>query len=161
MGTNVFVRIMQNKALSVLWFVARKGRKPAALNTSQTQAKHKPIKAILNKLQTEWQQDTSEDKSSLPHQLIIDHFWSVLKSFDHSIMCWELALMKGAVSILIAQSKHLYTVDHKTLLSLNGGGSWARNFKPYTVTMNKSVQCDWFHWTSIWFGNVKYCFRQF
>ena len=58
--------------------------------------KHKPNTsqlAILNKLQTEWQQDTSEDKSSLPHQFIIDHFWSVLKSFNHSIMCWELALM--------------------------------------------------------------------
>ena len=35
--------------------------------------------------------------------------------------------------------KHSSTVDRKTLLTLNGGGSWARNFKSYSANMNKTA----------------------
>ena len=35
--------------------------------------------------------------------------------------------------------KHSSTVDRKTLLTLNGGGSWARNFKSYTGIMEKTA----------------------
>ena len=35
--------------------------------------------------------------------------------------------------------KHSSTVDRKTLLTLNGGGSWARNFKLYSTNMEKTA----------------------
>lgn len=35
--------------------------------------------------------------------------------------------------------KHSSTIDRKTLLTLNGGGSWARNFKSYSATMEKTA----------------------
>lgn len=35
--------------------------------------------------------------------------------------------------------KHSSTVDHKTLLTLNGGGPWARNFKSYSGNMEKTA----------------------
>ena len=35
--------------------------------------------------------------------------------------------------------KHSSTVDRKTLLTLNGGGPWARNFKSYRANMEKTA----------------------
>ena len=35
--------------------------------------------------------------------------------------------------------KHSSTVDRKTLLTLNGGGPWARNFKSYSANMEKTA----------------------
>ena len=102
----------------------------------------KPIEAIQNRLKTEWQNDTNEQKPSSPPQLIVDHF-----SFEelHSIMCRnrsqvldcfdEMSSFYGQLDLY----KHSSTVDRKTLLTLNGGGSWARNFKSYTGIMEKTA----------------------
>ena len=36
--------------------------------------------------------------------------------------------------------KHMgSTIDRKTLLTLNGGGSWLRNFKNYSATVEKTA----------------------
>ena len=35
--------------------------------------------------------------------------------------------------------KHSSTIDRKTLLTLNGGSSWSRNFKSYSATMEKTA----------------------
>jgi hypothetical protein len=35
--------------------------------------------------------------------------------------------------------KHSSTADRKTLLTLNGGGSWSRNFKSYSEKMEKTA----------------------
>ena len=35
--------------------------------------------------------------------------------------------------------KYSSTVDHKTLLTLNGGGPWAGNFKSYSAIVEKTT----------------------
>ncbi len=35
--------------------------------------------------------------------------------------------------------KHASTMDRKTLLTLNGGGAWARNFKSYTGRISNTA----------------------
>lgn len=141
MGTNAFVKINEEWwEPSIIWFViaARKGEK----KTAALKRIRKPIEAIQNRLKTEWQKDTNEQKPSSPPQLIVDHF-----SFEelHSIMCRNRSQVLGCfdeMSSFYGQLdlyKHSSTVDRKTLLTLNGGGSWARNFKSYTGIMEKTA----------------------
>ena len=35
--------------------------------------------------------------------------------------------------------KYSSSIDRKTLISLNGGGSWMRNYKSYTASMDKTA----------------------
>ena len=141
MGTNAFVKINEEWwEPSIIWFViaARKGEK----KTAALKRIRKPIEAIQNRLKTEWQKDTNEQKPSSPPQLIVDQF-----SFKelHSIMCRNRSQVLGCfdeMSSFYGQLdlyKHSSTVDRKTLLTLNGGGSWARNFKSYTGIMEKTA----------------------
>ena len=94
------------------------------------------------KLHTEWEESDEEIKSSQPPQLIVDHF-----SFEelHAIMCRNRSQVLGCFDELstfygqLDLYKHSSTVDRKTLLTLNGGGAWARNFKSYSATMEKTA----------------------
>ena len=84
-----------------------------------------------------------QSKPSVPPQLIVDYF-----SFEelHSILarnngqvlgCFdEMSSFYGQLDLF----KHMgSTIDRKTLLTLNGGGSWSRNFKNYSATVEKTA----------------------
>jgi len=141
MGTSAFVQINAEwLEPSITWFViaARKGEK----KTAALKRIRKPIEELQKKLQLEWKEDSTGTKPATPPQLIVDHF-----SFEelHSIMCRNQSKVLGCfdeMSSFYGQLdlyKHSSTVDRKTLLTLNGGGSWARNFKSYSANMEKTA----------------------
>ena len=142
MGTNAFVNINPEwQEPSILWFIiaARKGEK----KTAALKRIRKPIEELETDLRLEWQQNTDQSKPSVPPQLIVDYF-----SFEelHSILarnngqvlgCFdEMSSFYGQLDLF----KHMgSTIDRKTLLTLNGGGSWSRNFKNYSATVEKTA----------------------
>ena len=142
MGTNAFVNINPEwQEPSILWFIiaARKGEK----KTAALKRIRKPIEELETELRLEWQQNTDQSKPSVPPQLIVDYF-----SFEelHSILarnngqvlgCFdEMSSFYGQLDLF----KHMgSTIDRKTLLTLNGGGSWSRNFKNYSATVEKTA----------------------
>ena len=142
MGTNAFVNINPEwQEPSILWFIiaARKGEK----KTAALKRIRKPIEELETELRLEWQQNTDQSKPSVPPQLIVDYF-----SFEelHSILarnngqvlgCFdEMSSFYGQLDLF----KHMgSTIDRKTLLTLNGGGSWSRNFKNYPATVEKTA----------------------
>ena len=90
-----------------------------------------------------WLEDATADKPQSPPQLIIDPF-----SFEelHSVMKRNGGQMLGLfdeMSSLYAQLdlfKHgNSTMDRKTLITLNGGGAWARNYRSYTAVLEKTA----------------------
>ena len=141
MGTNAFVRINAEwLEPSIIWFIiaARKGEK----KTAALKRIRKPIEELQKKLHTNWEEASDELKPAQPPQLIVDHF-----SFEelHAIMCRNRSQVLGCfdeMSTFYGQLdlyKHSSTVDRKTLLTLNGGGPWARNFKSYSGNMEKTA----------------------
>lgn len=124
MGTNAHVKVNEEWIEpAIMWFVvaAKKGeKKSAALRCLRG-----PIEKIQDKQQKEWEASNEEERSAVPPQLIIDHF-----SFEelHTVMnrCQvlgmfdELSCFYGQLDLY----KHSSTVDRKTLLTLNGEGSW-------------------------------------
>ncbi len=142
MGTNATVQINPEwTEPSILWFVlaARKGeRKTAALRRIR-----KPVEELELSLRQQWKDSTAADKPESPPQLIVDHF-----SFEelHSILarnggqvlgCFdEMSSFYGQLDLF----KHTgSTVDRKTLLTLNGGGAWSRNFRSYSASVPKTA----------------------
>ena len=125
---------------AIIWFViaARKGEK----KTAALRRIRKPIEKMEVKLRDKWESTSDEKKSSYPPQLIIDHF-----SFEelHTVMSrneCKLLGMFDELSCFYGQLdlyKHSSTVDRKTLLTLNGGGSWGRNFKSYSGHMKSTA----------------------
>ncbi len=121
-----------------MWFVvARKGEKTAALKRLR-----KTIEEIESQLRSEWQEDVTSSKPTLPPQICIDHF-----SFEelHSVMKRNSCRIPGffdEMSSLYGQLdliKHTgSTVNRKTLITLNGGEQWARNFRSYSGTLPKT-----------------------
>ena len=141
MGTNASIKINDEwLEPSIIWFViaARKGEK----KTAALKRIRKPIEHLQKKLHDEWNKDDSEAKPSQPPQLIVDHF-----SFEelHAIMCRNRCQVLGLfdeMSSFYGQLdlyKQSSTINRKTLLSLNGGGPWARNFKSYSANMEKTA----------------------
>ena len=141
-GTNGHIRINSEWVEpSIMWFViaAKKGEK----KTAALRRIRKPVKEIERDLIGEWgSAQRSNDDKSVPPQLIVDHF-----SFEelHSIMSQNNGQILGCfdeMSTLYGQLdlyKHASTMDRKTLLTLNGGGAWARNFKSYTGRISKTA----------------------
>ena len=83
-----------------------------------------------------------EGESSTPSQLIVDHFsfeelHTVMLRNDCKLLGFfdELSCFYGQLDLY----KHSSTVDRKTLLTLNGGGFWGRNFKCYSAQMQKTA----------------------
>ena len=141
MGTNASIKINQEWfEPSIIWFViaARKGEK----KTAALKRQRKPIEGVQRKLHDGWVKDDNDEKPVHAPQLIVDHF-----SFEelHSIMCRNRGQILGLfdeMSSFYGQLdlyKHSSTVDRKTLLTLNGGGSWSQNFKSYSATMEKTA----------------------
>ena len=102
-----------------------------------------PIEKLQKDLQTQWRSRTDSDKPSTPPQLIIDHF-----SFEelHSVMRNNGGQMLGLfneMSTLYGQLdlfKHSSsTMDRKTLITLNGGGLWSRNYRSYSADVEKTA----------------------
>ena len=140
-GTNGHVRINSEWVEpAIIWFViaARKGEK----KTAALRRIRKPVEEIEERVRKEWTEEhPNEDKTCCP-QLIVDHF-----SFEelHSIMyrnsgqilgCFdEMSSFYGQLDLY----KHLSTMDRKTLLTLNGGGAWTRNFKSYSSSIKQTA----------------------
>ncbi len=141
MGTKATIAINSEwQEPAVMWFVvaARKGEK----KTAALKRLRKPIEEIEGELRAEWQDDTSPDKPSMPPQLCIDHFsfeelHSVMKRNECRILGFfdEMSSLYGQLDLF----KHTgSTVDRKTLITLNGGGQWTRNFRSYSATLPKT-----------------------
>ena len=142
MGTNAFVNINPEwQEPSILWFIiaARKGEK----KTAALKRIRKPIEELETELRVEWQQNTDQSKPSVPPQCIVDYFsfeelHSILAQNDGQVLgCFdEMSSFYGQHDLF----KHMgSTIDRKTLLTLNGGGSWSRNFKNYSATVEKTA----------------------
>lgn len=81
----------------------------------------------------------SKDKSSTPPQLIVgfEELHTVMLRNDCKLLGLfdELSCFYGQLDLY----KHSSTVDRKTLLTLNGGGFWGRNFKCYSAQMQNTA----------------------
>ncbi len=138
MGVNASISINAEwKEPAIMWFIvgAKKGEK----KTAALRRLKKPIEALERQLLQEWEDSTAEDKEPVPKQICIDHF-----SFEelHSIMKRNNGRILGffdEMTSLYAQLdlfKHSgSTMDRKTLITLNGGGPWTRNFRSYSATI--------------------------
>ena len=142
LGTNAFVEINEEwKEPSIIWFIlaARKGEK----KTAALKRVRKPIEDIEKEVRDQWRLDADNDHSTPPPQLIVDYFsfeelhvilsrnnGQVLGAFD------EMSSFYGQLDLF----KHTgSTLDRKTLLSLNSGSSWSRNFRNYSGTIDKTA----------------------
>ena len=139
-GTNGTLKINECwEEPSIVWFnvCSRKGqKKTAGLNVIA-----KPVMDIQRELQQEFRasKDNAQDHE-LP-RLMVDHF-----SFEklHQVMFHNKNQILGAYDELtqfynmLDQYKSNSTMDRKTLLALNGGGQWTRDFKNGSCTMEKT-----------------------
>ena len=141
MGTNALIKINEEwPEPAIIWLVvaARKGEK----KTAALRHIRKPIEKIEEDLRSKWQSQDAEDRSVTPPQLIVDHFsfeelHTLMMKNDFKIlgMFDELSCFYGLLDLY----KHSSTVDRKTLLTLNGGGPWVRNFRSYSGHMDCNV----------------------
>ena len=139
-GTNGTVKINECwEEPSIVWFnvCARKGqKKTAGLNVVA-----KPVIEIEQELQQHFRasKDNAQDHE-LP-RLMVNHF-----SFEklHQVMSNNRNQILGAYDELtqfynmLDQYKTNSTMDRKTLLALNGGGQWTRDFKNGSCTMENT-----------------------
>ena len=137
-GINGTIRINDTwSEPAIMWFIvaANKGQK----KTAALRLLKKPLLEIETELQQQWRVDTAEDKQSTPPQLCIDHF-----SFEelHSVMRRNNGQVLGlfdemsTLYSLLDLFKHSGSVmDRKTLITLNGGTSWTRNYRNYSASM--------------------------
>ena len=146
MGINAHVAINQMwTEPAIVWFIvaANKGQK----KTAALRLLKKPLEEIEEIEEQEWRKTlTQTQKSSsntTPPQLCIDNFSfeelhnvmkrngsQILGLFDEmSTMYSQLDLYKQSGSVM----------DRKTLITLNGGSSWSRNYKTYTASMKQTA----------------------
>ena len=133
LGTNAFIKINDEwKEPSIIWFVLAAKKRV-----------RKPIDDIEKEVWDQWMLEAGNDHSTPPPQLIVDYF-----SFEelHAILSRNSGRVLGAfdeMSSFYGQLdlfKHSgSTLDRKTLLSLNSGSSWCRNFLNYTGTIDKTA----------------------
>lgn len=139
-GTNGTLKINESwEEPSIVWFnvCVRKGqKKTASLNVIT-----KPVMEIQGELQQQFKasKDNGQDHELL--RLMVDHF-----SFEklHQVMFNNGKQILGAYDELtqfynmLDQCKSNSTMDRKTLLALNGGGQWTREFKNGSCTMERT-----------------------
>ena len=145
MGINARIAINQMwTEPAIVWFIvaANKGQK----KTAALRLLKKPLEEIEEREEQAWQQTQTTQRTSsstTPPQLCIDNFsfeelHSVMKRngsqilglFDEmSTMYSQLDLYKQSGSVM----------DRKTLITLNGGSSWSRNYKTYTASMKQTA----------------------
>ena len=98
----------------------------------------KPVRDIQEDLQREYKETEDAQGKDLP-RLLVDHF-----SFEklHQIMSGNDNKILGAYDELtqfynmLDHYKANSTMVRKTLLALNGGGQWTKDFKNWSATMN-------------------------
>ena len=119
--------------------MAKKGEK----KTAALKRVRKPIEELEKEVREQWRMQPGSDRSTPPPQLIVDYF-----SFEelHSVLSRNKGQVLGAfdeMSSFYGQLdlfKHTgSTLDRKTLLSLNSGASWCRNFRNYSGTIEKTA----------------------
>lgn len=99
----------------------------------------KPIEELHTKLYTSWEEASDEHKPAQPPQVIVDYFsFEELHTMCRSwpqVLGWfvEMSTFYGQLDF----HKHSSIADHNMLLTLNGGGPWARNFKSYSRNIEK------------------------
>ena len=124
---------------AIVWFnvCARKGqKKTAALNVLA-----KPVREIEQDLQEDFKHDNPEAQDRDLPRLLVDHF-----SFEklHQVMSQNNNKVLGAYDKLtqfynmLDHYKSNSTLDRKTLLALNGGAQWTRDFKNGSATMDST-----------------------
>ena len=124
---------------SIVWFnvCARKGqKKTAALNVLA-----RPVREIEQDLQEDFKHDNPEAHDRDLPRLLVDHF-----SFEklHLVMSQNNNKVLGAYDELtqfynmLDHYKSNSTLDRKTLLALNGGAQWTRDFKNGSATMDST-----------------------
>ena len=144
MGINAHISIneMWNEP-SVIWFIvaANKGQK----KTAALRLLKKPLEEIEEEEERAWhsQQQKPCGSSDTPPQLCIDNFsfeelHNVMKRNGSQILGLfdEMSTMYGQLD-LYKQSGSV--MDRKTLITLNGGSSWSRNYKTYTASMKQTA----------------------
>lgn len=127
---------------AILWFIiaANKGQK----KTAALRLLKKPLLDIEHREAELWRANNDTNtKLDTPPQLIIDNF-----SFEelHHVMKRNGSQILGLfdeMSTLYAQLD-LYkqsgsVMDRKTLITLNGGSSWSRNYRNYSASMTKTA----------------------
>lgn len=142
MGTNAHISINSEwKEPSILWFIiaAKKGEK----KTAALKRVRGPIESLEEELKQEWMENESPTRPAIPPQLVIDYF-----SFEelHSVMSRnrgqvlgmfdEMSSFYGQLDLFKHSSS---TIDRKTLLRLNGGMSWGRNFRNYSGNIPRTA----------------------
>ena len=141
MGINAQVKV--NPIWSepaILWFIiaATKGQK-------KTAALKNPLLKIEQNAIRAWEEEKRDAATTTdsPPQLIIDNFSfeelhhvmkrngsHILGLFDEmSTLYGQLDLYKQSGSVM----------DRKTLITLNGGSSWTRNYRNYSASMSKTA----------------------
>ena len=145
MGVNAHVAINEMwKEPAILWFIvaSNKGQK----KTAALRLLKKPLEEIEYIEAEKWrlhQQQLATTTTDNPPQLCIDNFSfeelhhvmkrngsQILGLFDEmSTMYSQLDLYKQSGSVM----------DRKTLITLNGGSSWSRNYRNYTASMKQTA----------------------
>ena len=101
----------------------------------------RPVREIKQDLQNDFKQDNPEAQDRDLPCLLVDHF-----SFEklHQVMSQNNNKVLGAYDQLtqfynmLDHDKTNSTMDRKTLLALNGGAQWTRDFKNGSATMDST-----------------------
>ena len=139
-GTNGTMQINDSwEEPAIVWFnvCSRKGqKKTAALNVLA-----KPVGEIQKEMQNDFKEENGEAQEKDLPRLLVDHF-----SFEklHQVMSQNDNKVLGAYDELtqfynmLDHYKTNSTMDRKTLLALNGGAQWTRDFKNGSATMDST-----------------------
>ena len=142
MGINAHASINQMwNEPAIIWFIvaANKGQK----KTAALRLLKKPLEDIEEVEAQAWYRKQKPSGNDTPPQLCIDNFSfeelhnvmkrngsQILGLFDEmSTMYSQLDLYKQSGSVM----------DRKTLITLNGGSSWSRNYRNYTASMKQTA----------------------
>ena len=141
MGINAHIQINQMwKEPAILWFIiaANKGQK----KTAALRLLKKPLQEIEEKEAEKWMEKNDTEQSKPSPQLCVDNFsfeklHSVMKRNGSQILGLfdEMSTMYGQLD-LYKQSGSI--MDRKTLITLNGGSLWSRNYRNYSASMSET-----------------------
>ena len=142
MGVNAHISLNQMwKEPAILWFIiaASKGQK----KTAALRLLKKPLQEIEHKESKKWLAEHGNEQNNSPPQLSIDNF-----SFEelHNVMCRNGSQILGLFDEMSTMYSQLdlykqsgSVMDRKTLITLNGGSSWSRNYRNYTASMSQTA----------------------
>ena len=142
MGVNAHIAINTMwREPAILWFIiaANKGQK----KTAALRILKKPLQEIEEMESNKWYAEHGNVQNDSPPQLSIDNF-----SFEelHHVMRRNGSQMLGLFDEMSTMYSQLdlykqsgSVMDRKTLITLNGGSSWSRNYRNYTASMSQTA----------------------